>query len=303
MPSAPHQDFQQGQTVRIRSAEEIARTLDADGRLEGLPFMPEMARFCGTRARIHRHADKTCVEGYGLRHMDSTVILEDLRCDGSSHDGCQRTCMLFWKQAWLSPLEDDAPADAPAPTAAAHALLDLPTTRGDRYVCQSTELHQATRPMSRWNVTHFFREIRRGELSLPGFMQILYLTSRGRLRLILGLPLIPGMAGEQKKNSRGDLGLKPGDWVEVRSHEEITATLDPNGKNSGLSFEPGMLDCLGKRYQVEHQLERIILEQTGKMATLAHTVTLKGVTCQGPCSKNCPRNNALFWRESWLRRV
>src|SRR6516165_9997873 len=36
-----------GTLVRIRSAGEIAATLDAEGRLDGLPFMPEMAAHCG----------------------------------------------------------------------------------------------------------------------------------------------------------------------------------------------------------------------------------------------------------------
>lgn len=302
MPSVLRQEFRQGEAVLIRSAEEITKTLDADGKLEGLPFMPEMARFCGTQARVHRHVDKTCVEGFGLRRMEGTVLLEGLRCDGSAHDGCQRSCMLFWKEAWLRPLEAVAQPGVPGPTPLS-TLTDLPTWRDDRYVCQSTELHAASRAMSRWNVTHFLREIRRGELTFPGFMQILFHTAFTRFRLFLGLPQVGGLAGSQQKNPRGDLGLQSGEWVEVLSHPEIQATLDPSGKNCGLSFEPGMFDCFGKRFQVEHQLERIILEQTGKMVSLSHTVTLKGVTCQGPCAKNCPRNNALYWREAWLRRV
>ena len=40
-----------------------------------------------------------------------------------------------------------------------------------------------------------------------------------------------------------------------------------------------------------------------RMAQLSATVSLKAVTCQGLCAKNCPRNNPLFWREAWLERV
>jgi hypothetical protein len=294
-----------GQTVFIRSAAEIAATLDADGKLEGLPFMPEMARHCGTSARIHRHVDKTCVEGQGMRRMASTVLLEGLRCDGSAHDGCQRNCLFFWKEAWLRPAEEPGtPESGPDPGAfPGGSLLDLPTRQGDRYCCQSTELLGATRAMSRWSLGPFLREIRRGELSVPGFMQILYRTSFDRFRVWLGLRKAGALAGLQGVNARGDLGLQSGDWVEVLSLAEIQATLDPGGKNCGLSFEPAMSEYLGKRFQVERLVERIILEQTGRMVGLAHTVTVKGVTCQGPCSKNCPRNNDLYWRECWLRRV
>lgn len=294
-----------GQTVFICSAAEIAATLDADGKLEGLPFMPEMARHCGTPARIHRHVDKTCVEGQGMRRMTSTVLLEGLRCDGSAHDGCQRNCMFFWKEAWLRPAYETGVVESKPDLRALpeRSLLDLPTRRGDGYCCQSTELLTATQSMSRWSLGPFLREIRRGELSVPGFMQILYRTSFDRLRSLLGLRKVGAMAGSRRGNARGHLGLQPGDWVEVLSYAEIQATLDPNGKNCGLSFEPAMSEYIGRRFQVERPVERIILEQTGKMVSLTHTVTVKGVTCQGPCSKNCPRNNDLYWRECWLRRV
>ena len=121
-----------GQLVEVRSAQEITATLDADGKLDGVPFMPEMAIHCGRAFRIFRRADITCVEGHGLRRMNSTVFLEDVRCDGSAHDGCQRSCLIFWKEAWLKPVEiADAPSivgeqSEPADTS---ALINLPNSR------------------------------------------------------------------------------------------------------------------------------------------------------------------------------
>ena len=298
----PSFTYRKGQTVRIRSAADIAATLDPDGKLDGLPFMPEMVPFCGTRARIHRHADKTCVEGAGFRRLGSTVLLEGLRCDGSAHDRCQRGCQFFWKEAWLCP-EDPATPDSPFPGGAGAPLAQLPTRRGDRYLCQSTELLAATHPLSRWDLTHFFLEIRRGELTTPDFLRIFIGTTLDRLRKALGLRKAGALAGQFRKTPKGSLGLRPGDWVEVLSDAEIQATLDPEGRNRGLAFEPGMSDYAGRRFLVDQRLGRIILEETGKMISLAHTVSLKGVTCQGVCSKNCPRNNVLYWRESWLKRV
>ena len=49
-----------GETVEVRSADEILRTLDDRGRLDALPFMPEMLRFCGRRFRVRKRAHKTC---------------------------------------------------------------------------------------------------------------------------------------------------------------------------------------------------------------------------------------------------
>ncbi|HVW84082.1 MAG TPA: hypothetical protein VHB50_05360, partial [Bryobacteraceae bacterium] len=46
--------WRNGEWVEVKSAPEIARTLDADGALDGLPFMPEMLGHCGRRYRVIR---------------------------------------------------------------------------------------------------------------------------------------------------------------------------------------------------------------------------------------------------------
>lgn len=38
-----------GEVVEVLSQEEILATLDRNGELESLPFMPEMLQFCGKR--------------------------------------------------------------------------------------------------------------------------------------------------------------------------------------------------------------------------------------------------------------
>lgn len=62
-----------GQLVEVRSIEEIFGTLDGNRKFEGVLFMPEMVRYCGTQARVFRRANKTCVEGHGTRRMKDTV--------------------------------------------------------------------------------------------------------------------------------------------------------------------------------------------------------------------------------------
>src|SRR5690242_3042732 len=46
--------------VEVRSRREILATLDQRGRLDGMPFMPEMFQYCGKRFRVFKRADKTC---------------------------------------------------------------------------------------------------------------------------------------------------------------------------------------------------------------------------------------------------
>src|SRR5919112_2340396 len=92
-----------GELVEVRGQDEILATLDERGELEGLPFMPEMLQFCGRRFRVSKQAFKLCdtINGGGMNRMERAVHLEDLRCDGQAHGGCQAACLIYWKEAWL----------------------------------------------------------------------------------------------------------------------------------------------------------------------------------------------------------
>jgi hypothetical protein len=75
--------------VEVRSKAEILSTLDDNGRLEGLPFMPQMFQYCGQRFQVSKRAHKTCdtVSGaYGGRRLRGGVHLEH-RCDGQAYGG------------------------------------------------------------------------------------------------------------------------------------------------------------------------------------------------------------------------
>ena len=104
MPARNRRHFRAGDEVVVRAPEEILATLDANGALDRLPFMPEMMSHCGSRFRVARRLEKTCVEGYWSQRRfpaNDVVFLEELRCSGDQHDGCKRGCMVFWKEAWL----------------------------------------------------------------------------------------------------------------------------------------------------------------------------------------------------------
>jgi len=302
---SPH--FLAGELVEVRSAAEIAATLDADGRLDGMPFMPEMVGFCGAKLRVSRRADKTCVEGhYGLRKLGAAVLLDEARCSGAAHDGCQRNCQIFWNEAWLKPAREGGAsvvADLRAETAARQQMETAATHKDDSYYCQSTVLGDITAPQSKWAVGHLVTDVKQGELSLVDFVLMVGRTVVNRARGLIGLMDIGALAGIGETKTKGTLNLKPGEWVRIRSSEEIKATLNAEGRNLGLSFEPEMTRYIGGVYQVDFRVQKIILEETGQMAKLNRTVALKGLNCRGICAKNCPRANTLYWRESWLERV
>ena len=103
-----------GEWVQVRTKEEILSTLDANGRLDELPFMPEMLQYCGTKMQVGKRAHKTCdpALGIGGRKMANTVHLENIRCNGSAHDGCEAGCLIFWKEAWLRRVDGEPATNA-----------------------------------------------------------------------------------------------------------------------------------------------------------------------------------------------
>jgi hypothetical protein len=44
----------------------------------------------------------------GSRRVSNAVLLENLRCDGSVHEGCQSEFRIFWKEASLRKAAQDA---------------------------------------------------------------------------------------------------------------------------------------------------------------------------------------------------
>jgi hypothetical protein len=107
------------------------------------------------------------------------------------------------------------------------------------------------------------------------------------------------------KQSRDDevLNLQPGEWVEVKSEQEILAMLDEKGAYKGLRWMCNMRKFCGKRYRVLKRLETMLLESSGKYRQVKNTVLLDGVICDGQDWFGCDRSCYHFWREVWLRRI
>ena len=317
--------LRRGDPVSVRSLDEILATLDADAKLEGLPFMPEMVPYCGKTFRVYRRAEKTCVEGVGVRSMKNTVFLDGLRCDGAAHGGCQRGCLFFWKEAWLREegggrkaeggrdeiqLSNISNPQSLVPDSSVHHSSfiihhssQLPTTKADRFYCQSTELPGATFDLPPGKLGHYLHDLQLGEITLRRFGYMLWLAFTNRLWRMLHGRGFYQLTGQQKQTLSEELDLRPGELVEIKSPAEIEATLDAQGRNRGLSFEPEMAQHCGRRYRVATPVRAIIAEQTGKMVKLTNTVILEGLICQGICAKNCPRANFFYWRDIWLKRV
>jgi hypothetical protein len=331
--------LKRGDWVEVRSQEEILATLDDRGRIDGLPFMPEMLRFCGQRLRVASRADKTCdtIESYLSRRMRDTVHLAGAHCDGSSHGGCQAGCLTFWKESWLKNIREPAKAASQsvgAPEAAVSARSDLleaaalvadaPDEMQRLYSCQATELRRASEPLSTWDVRQYAREVLSGNVGLlhllrtcffaairfslgygPGYRLKIWLYRQ--LQPILHGPKFMFETGTLKKTPHQTIGLRPGDRVRVKSYEEILATLDQRNKNRGLTFDSEMMQYCGTEQAVRSKVDRIVDERTGRLLALPNDCfILENVTCGAVCSPNrlfCPRALFPYWREIWLEKL
>ncbi len=316
--------------VEVRGEEEILGSLDADGTLDGLPFMPEMLAFCGQRYRVRSRAHKACdtIDWEQYRRMEDAVHLGELRCDGSAHGGCEAGCLLYWNEAWLRPVD----AGEPAATAPSNGDAVDPASRetlvgaarvGENeagetlYSCQATELKRASKGfLPWWEPSQYVQDVTSGN-STPGrvarallvglFNRFQHANARflPRHRLIRGgkrYPFIEGTAANGAPSAT--LDLRPGEIVEIKSKEEIFATLDEDDKTQGLRFDSEMLKYCGRRARVLRRIEKIIDEKTGRMLTIRKDcVILDGVICTGDYHRSCPRAIYPYWREAWLRRV
>jgi hypothetical protein len=99
------------------------------------------------------------------------------------------------------------------------------------------------------------------------------------------------------------LALQPGELVEVKSIDEILATLDRNRRHKGLLWMTGMRKYCGRQYRVYKRVQRITLESNGEQRNMKNTVLLEGVMCDGKEFGGCDRSCFHFWREAWLRRI
>ena len=213
----PGRRLRAGDWVQVRSKEEILSTLDANGRLDELPFMPEMLQYCGMKMQVGKRAHKTCdpAVGIGGRKMTNTVHLENIRCNGSAHDGCQAACLIFWKEAWLKRVDGE-----PARTAESLRRMEgmssasnLPRMLSDRaskippapgeseptYVCQNTQIKFATQPLKSWDLRQYVEDYTSGNVSLSQLAAGLAvhllangLGSRGGVRYANALDLMTG---------------------------------------------------------------------------------------------------------------
>ncbi len=329
-----------GEIVEIRPLAEIVATLDDAGRLDGMPFMPEMAAYCGQRATVVKRAHKTCDGHANLRWLDDTVHLDGLqravvggvapqtarnglRCDGSAHGRCQAKCLIYWKTSWLKRVADNG-CEAPARTGAAGDDGDLlarlgPTTREAadgtvRYTCQATEVNAASRPLPATELKQYLWDVSSGNCSLRTLTRVMAKIVFNRYQRWSTKHLPPALRiregrrlnhvqGQGTKTPKQTLDLKVGERVRIRPLPDIEATLNRDNLNRGLLFDTPMDAFCGSSTTVLDRVERFVDDLTGEMMEMrSDCLILDGVACTGEHRRLCSRGLIDYWREIWLER-
>jgi hypothetical protein len=187
-----------GEMVEVRSREEILSTLDKNGCLDNLPFMPEMFAFCGRQLRVYKRAHKTCdtITYSGSQRIQNAVHLEGIRCNGHAHGGCEAQCLIFWKEAWVkrvsvAPIAGESASpdrkrvvSAPnnsgcteADIAAQACRSDGGATGGLVYSCQATRLLQAGSPLPWWDLRQYWEDYTSGNVGLKRMLGVMCYAS------------------------------------------------------------------------------------------------------------------------------
>jgi len=297
-----------GDWVEIKSKEEILGTLDQNGCIDGMPFMPEMLQFCGQRFRVYKSAHKTCdYSGPEIRsrRLENTIHLET-RCDGSAHDGCQAGCLLYWNTAWLKPVsgpQSELSSSAPAssqkiPTGSTNCTeadlwkkTTLPQVAAGppTYFCQTTEIPAATKDLEWWDIRQYFEDYTSGNVTFGRLMRSLIysayynLSQSGigvgrpmrwfydRIRFLWGgsmWPRKPGVIPAGTPTPTVSLNLQPGELVRVKSQEQILQTVTTDNLNRGMHWDAELVPYCGGTYRVAKRVFKIIHEKTGKMTEM-----------------------------------
>src|SRR2546425_7932204 len=229
-----------GDIVEVKAPDEILQSLDIDGTLGNLPFMPEMVDFCGKRFRVSRRALKTCIYGPVIGMLgfstDDILVLDDVRCSGAAHDGCQKACTIFWREAWLRKVDDAGAPSAPRFDGEESLRSRLKTSQGPTtYYCQASELWKATKGLSRRaRIGKCIAEVSAGNCSALHMVRriAIWLFWRVRRKLVGEYARGP----HHRVTPMESLDLRSGELVEVKPMEGIVQTLNETARNRGLYF-------------------------------------------------------------------
>ena len=124
---------------------------------------------------VYKRAHKTCdtINQSGGRKLSNTVHL-DTRCDGQAYGGCQASCLIFWKEAWLRRLNAADSAVSRSITSERSGCTETAVWNATqehrnetvKYSCQATELLDFNTPLPWWDVRQYIEDVVSGNVTV-----------------------------------------------------------------------------------------------------------------------------------------
>jgi hypothetical protein len=101
-------DLQPGELVRVKSKDEIVKTINSKRLNRGMGFEEEMAWHCGKTVRVARRVDRCIDERTGrmLSMQNPCIILDGVVCEGVYNRNCPREFLPFWREIWLERVDE-----------------------------------------------------------------------------------------------------------------------------------------------------------------------------------------------------
>lgn len=270
--------------------------------------MPQMTSVLGESANIIRWVTSSCIPTDGgvlFGGVSDAVLLDVDRCDGDAFGGCQMHCPLMWKTAWLSDGETKRSRTSGS-LDQSEALETLSRIASDNALCgegfarcQATQLVHISSRLQGSRASQYAKEMNMNRVSMSTIATSL---CGGLLARVTGAA--GDVYGDLKRTPVADFQLQPGDRVKVKSKAEIVKTLDADGKNRGLWFDPVMLRYCGQELKVTKRIKTLVDETSGQIRHLkVPSVVLDDLRCDSNQRRFCSRLLNLFWREVWLEPV
>jgi hypothetical protein len=109
-------NLQPGDLVRVRSLDEIRRTINRERKNRGLKFDREMVRYCGGVYQVLARVEKIIDEKTGkLIHLSNDcLILDGVICTGCVSQNrlfCPRSLYPYWREIWLQRVDNGKPRE------------------------------------------------------------------------------------------------------------------------------------------------------------------------------------------------
>lgn len=103
-------DLRPGELVRIKSHDEILKTLDTSNKNRGLFFDAEEVPYCGGVYRVVKRVNKIINERTGkMRRMKNPcIVLDSVICQSRFSECrlfCPRSIYAYWREIWLERVE------------------------------------------------------------------------------------------------------------------------------------------------------------------------------------------------------